>query len=752
MKRLLPIALCTLVPSLLFAQQWQPKKAALMSKFAKDVNPNSVLPEYPRPQMVRSQWMNLNGLWQYQPGTEGETLPAGKLSSTILVPFPVESALSGVMEHHERLWYKRTFTVPKTWAGEKVLVHFGAVDFESEVYVNGQRVGTHKGGYDPFTFDITSAIKGSGPQEIAVRVFDPTDNGGQPRGKQSLFPQGIMYQSVTGIWQTVWLEPVPKTNISDIRITPDVDNKTVKLIVSAEGAAAGINVTVTVKDGGKVVKTFTGKANTELSVPVPNAKLWSPDHPFLYDMDIALTKGSTKLDAISSYFGMRKISVEEDGGYKKLYLNNKFQFMVGPLDQGFWPDGGYTAPTDAALKYDLEETKKFGFNMVRKHIKVEPYRWYYWCDKLGLMVWQDMPSPNSYAPRGFKLPEVDTNEFRKELAAIVKTHLNPPCIITWVTFNESQAQRTQNTPSLVKMVKEIDPSRLVNQASGGSWFNAGDYLDVHSYPDPDALPTKTQVVANGEYGGIGFIIPGHTWSQRKTYIMIDKLKDYTDLYHSYSRDLAYLKTNKGLSAAVYTETTDVESELNGLLTYDREVVKSPENIIKASNDLAIHGSVNLTPVLPTSQTEGRTWKYTFEKPDTAWLTTKFNDSGWQSGPGGFAGRMPQNNRPNPAAQTIRSQWTGNDIWMRQEFTAGSVADVQKLVLMIRHQDDCDVYINGVKAATIAGHSRNYTIEDLNDAGKKAFIPNGKNVIALHCHAGGMNHYIDAGLSIIDIKQ
>lgn len=728
----------------MFAQQWQPKKAALMSKFAKDVNPNSVLPEYPRPQLTRVKWMNLNGLWQYQPGAASDALPTGNLSSNILVPFPVESALSGVMEHHDRLWYRRTFTVPATWKDENILLHFGAVDYESEVFVNGKSMGVHSGGYDPFTYDITSAIKASGPQEITVRVFDPTDNGGQPRGKQTLRPGGIMYQSVTGIWQTVWLEPVPVINISDIKIVPDIDKGVVKLTVSTE--AEGTTVSITVKDGAKVVKTMTGKTNTELSVPVANAKLWSPDSPFLYDLDIALVKGSTKVDAVSSYFGMRKISVENDGGYKKLYLNNKFQFMVGPLDQGFWPDGGYTAPTDAALKYDLQKTKDFGFNMIRKHIKVEPYRWYYWADKLGLLIWQDMPSPNSYTGRAFQPPPVDTMEFRKELTRLVQTHWNSPCIITWVTFNEGQAQGQQNTPSLVRMVKELDPSRLVNQASGGSWFNAGDYLDVHSYPDPDALPSTTQVVANGEYGGIGYIIPGHTWSQRPTYIMIDKLKDYTDLYNSYSRDLAYLKTNRGLSAAVYTETTDVESELNGLLTYDREVVKAPEATIKASNDLAIHGSVTLTTVLPTSQN----WKYTFEKPDTAWLTPAFNDAAWQSAPGGFAARVPNNTRPNSTPTGVKSVWATNDIWMRQEFTASNITDIKNLVLSIRHQDDCDVYINGVKAAHIAGHSRNYTIEDINDAGKKAFKLNGKNVIAMHCHANRMG-YIDAGISVISIK-
>ncbi|MBC7398441.1 MAG: glycoside hydrolase family 2 [Mucilaginibacter sp.] len=760
MKKFLTLAICALLPSLLFAQQWQPKKAALMSKFAKDVNPNSVLPEYPRPQMVRAKWMNLNGLWQYQPGAAGDVLPTGKLSSNILVPFAVESALSGVMEAHDRLWYRRTFTVPATWKGENILLHFGAVDFESEVFVNGKSVGVHKGGYDPFSYDITSAITASGPQEITVRVFDPTDNGGFPRGKQTLKPGGIMYQSVTGIWQTVWLEPVPKAGINDIKIVPDIDKGVVKLTVTADGAA---NLSITVKDGAKVVKTMTAKANTEISVPVPNAKLWSPDSPFLYDLEIAVVKGATKVDAVSSYFGMRKISVENDGGYKKLYLNNKFLFQVGPLDQGFWPDGGYTAPTDAALKYDIQKTKDFGFNMIRKHIKVEPYRWYYWADKLGLMIWQDMPSPNSYVGRGFTAQPVDTAEFRSELARIVQTHWNSPCIVTWVTFNEGQSQRAQNTPSLVSMVKQMDPSRLVNQASGGEWYNAGDYLDVHSYPDPDALPSTTQVVANGEYGGIGYIIPGHTWSQRPTYIMIDKLKDYTDLYHSYSRDLAFLKTTRGLSAAVYTETTDVESELNGLLTYDREVVKAPEATIKASNDLAIKGSVTLTTVLPTSQMEGRNWKYTFEKPDTAWLTPAFNDGAWQSAVAGFSSRIGNNIRanatpnlvrPTPTPTGVRTIWTGKDIWMRQEFTAGSVASIKDLVLVIRHQDNCDVYINGVKAASIAGHSRNYTIEDINDAGKKAFVPNGKNAIAIHAHIDAGNNragFIDAGISVVNIK-
>ena len=327
-------------PSLASAQNWQPKQAKLMTRFAKDVNPANPLPEYPRPQMMRSEWMNLNGIWQYQPGAAaGEAAPGGKLSSSILVPFPVESALSGVMEAHDRIWYRRDFNVPTSWKNKKILLHFGAVDYEAEVFMNGKSLGIHRGGYDPFSFDITPYIKDSGVQEITVRVYDPTDNAGLPRGKQTLRPRGIMYTCSTGIWQTVWLEPVPVTNIQDIRITPDIDKGIVKVKVTTDGDPAGAMVSFTVKDGGKDLQTVTANANEEVSIPVKNAKLWSPDSPFLYDLDISLMRGKKKIDAVGSYFGMRKISVGTEGEYKKLYLNNKFLFQIGPLDQGFWPDG-----------------------------------------------------------------------------------------------------------------------------------------------------------------------------------------------------------------------------------------------------------------------------------------------------------------------------------------------------------------------------------------------------------------------------
>ncbi|BCM88434.1 beta-galactosidase BoGH2A [Abditibacteriota bacterium] len=388
---------CTLCLPASSVHAWGLKRASLMTKWAAHVNPKAPLPEYPRPQLVRSQWMNLNGIWQFQPGTPGEATPTGRnLSREILVPFPVDSALSGVMGRHDRLWYRRNFTVPKKWRGQQLKINFGAVDYESEVIVNGQSVGTHTGGYEPFSYDITPYLKGDGPQELIVRVFDSTDNGGQPRGKQSLNPKGIMYTPTTGIWQTVWLEPVAKTSIDSLHMVPDIDAGVVKMLVAAPNAGANVTATVHIKEGARVVQTIRIRPNVDVAIPVENTKLWSPESPFLYDVDVTLTDRRKAVDRVSSYFGMHKVSMGMADGFNRLLLNNKFTFQMGVLDQGFWPDGLYTAPTDEALASDVKTMKELGFNMVRKHIKVEPARWYYYCDKLGLLVWQDMPSENSY--------------------------------------------------------------------------------------------------------------------------------------------------------------------------------------------------------------------------------------------------------------------------------------------------------------------------------------------------------------------
>ncbi len=738
-KRLITLSSLAMLPSLLHAQKWEPKKAALMTNFSKDVNPENVLPEYPRPQMVRSKWLNLDGPWQFQAGnSENESIPKGNLSRTILVPFPVESALSGIMEHHERIWYKRTFTLPAEWKGQKILLHFGAVDFESEIFINGKSVGAHKGGYDPFSFDITGAIKSGSQQEIVVRVFDPTDNGGFPRGKQTLNPRGIMYTSVTGIWQTVWLEPVPQASISNIKIIPDIDKSVVNLTVNSSNTK-GFTVMVKIKDGNKIIQTKLGNVNTELNIPVPNEKLWSPDDPFLYDMDISLVKGNTALDNISSYFGMRKISVENDEGYKKLFLNNKFLFQIGPLDQGFWPDGIYTAPTDKAIQFDLETIKKFGFNMVRKHIKVEPYRWYYWADKLGLLVWQDMPSANSYTEH---TPPVDTAEYASELTRMIQTHWNSPSIIMWDVFNEGQGQH--NTAGLVQKVKELDSSRLVNQASGGELFGAGDILDIHSYPAPACPSGTAQALACGEYGGIGYIIKDHLWNNGFGYVMINDQNAYNNLYNSFSNDLTVFKTNNGLSAAVYTQITDVETELNGLITYDRAVIKGDMQKINTSNTNVITKKLYLSEILPSSQKIGRPWKYTFEKPDTTrWYVNDFDDAAWKLGAAGFG------TKGTPGSE-IRTIWDTKNIWMRQEFSLGDLSKIDKnnLVLYLHHDDNCEVYINGVKAADAGAYTSGYTITPISDAAKNALISNGKNLIAIHCNQVGGGQYIDAGISVL----
>ncbi len=715
---------------------WSSKQAPIMTQWASQVDPNNPLPEYPRPQMVRNNWLNLNGVWQFRSGAVGDGVPVGQtLSGEILVPFPVESALSGVMQHYDRLWYRRTFTVPSGWNGQRIILNFGAVDYESEVYINGKSLGIHKGGYDPFRYDITSYLSGIGIQELIVRVYDPTEAGGQPRGKQTTAPGGILYTPTTGIWQTVWIEPVPQTGINDIKIVPNIDNSTLKLTVNTAGSTTGISVAVQVIDSGIVVQTATGSPNTEMTIEVPNTKLWSPDNPFLYDLGISLVQNGTAVDSVTSYFGMRKISLGLVDGYQKMLLNNQFVFQIGPLDQGFWPDGIYTAPTDDALKYDLQQTKALGFNMVRKHIKVEPYRWYYWADKLGLLVWQDMPSGNSYGGVA-----VNPAAFEAELVKMVQTHWNSPCIIMWDIFNEGQGQ--QNTTNLVQEVLNLDPSRLVNPNSGGSDEGLGQVQDYHNYPSPVCPASTTRAVACGEYGGIGYQINGHIWSTNgNPYSNVTNATDYLNRYYDYMNSLTGYKTIHGLSAAVYTQITDVETELNGLMTYDRAVVKGDFNQINAANLQVRNKLLYVSDVLPTSQGQAQSWKYTTISPTSDWYTTGFSDSSWSTGNGGFG------TSGTPGA-VIGTTWNTSDIWLRKQFTLGSLnaTDISNLVFKVYHDEACEIYINGVQAATAAGYTTSYTLSQITQAGRNALITNGANLIAIHCSQTTGGQGIDAGIS------
>ena len=494
------------------------------------------------------------------------------------MPFPVESALSGVkrpLTPDQRLWYRRNFTASPA-KGTRLLVHFGAVDWRAEVAVNGKPVGKHEGGYDAFTFDITDALKPGTTQELVVAVWDPTDSALQPRGKQVLNPTGIWYTAVSGIWQTVWLEPVPVAHIREIAMTPDIDAHQLRLTVSTPDAA---DFTATAQLHGKVVGRITARSNAEVKLPLSQTELWSPDSPTLYDLDISLKSG----DSVKSYFGMRSVEARPDAtGANRIFLNHKPLFQIGPLDQGWWPDGLYTAPTDEALRSDIDTLKKLGFNMARKHVKVEPARWYYWCDKLGFLVWQDMPSAMTRTPptgvrRGAaedaQFPAEVAASWERELKSMIHGLINAPSVIVWVPFNEGWGQHVTN--DVLKMVKALDPTRLVDGPSGWEDRGWGDLKDMHSYPGPDMFPlTKDRVSVLGEFGGLGIPLPDHLWWDKRNwgYRTFEDLPKLQAGYEGLIEKLEPL-VKRGLAAAIYTQTTDVEGEINGLITYDRKVVK-----------------------------------------------------------------------------------------------------------------------------------------------------------------------------------
>jgi beta-galactosidase/beta-glucuronidase len=546
--------------------EWKPAQGPLMTRWASDVSPDKVHAEYPRPRMVRKDWLNLNGVWEFGDAAENEPPPFGKLlSERIMVPFPMESALSGVMRQSERVWYRRTFQLPGRWSRQDVWLHFGAVDWEATVYFNGRKLGTHRGGYTPFSFDITKDLRPAGPQELIVQVFDPTDKGDQPRGKQVLNPEGIWYTSSTGIWQSVWLEPVPRVSITGLDIVPNPDGENLTLTVHVKGDADQHGVQATVLAGNRPVAGGRGQPGQPINVPVPKPRLWSPDDPFLYDLAVALVKGSGTVDRVESYFGMRKIEVKSDGRFPRLMLNGEFTFQIGTLDQGFWPDGLYTAPNDAAIRHDLETIKRLGFNMVRKHVKIEPQRWYYWCDRIGLLVWQDMPNGNNTTYEA-------KQQFEVELRQMIHHLGNHPSVIVWILFNEAWGQF--DTERLTELAQSLDPRRLVTGASGWDDKGVGDIVDKHDYPDP--VPPEgdaERAMVQGEFGGLALKMPGNMWSTeawgyKETLGRPQLTRSCTDLLIR-----ARALKDQGLSAAVYTQTTDVETEINGLLTYDRAIIK-----------------------------------------------------------------------------------------------------------------------------------------------------------------------------------
>lgn len=582
-----------------FSQQhnWQPKKDKILSEWAINIDPNAPLPEYPRPQMSRENWTNLNGIWKYTIIEKGSTEPEN-FQGDILVPYAIESALSGVgqtVSKDQELWYHRSFEVDRGMRKGNLLLHFGAVDWEAEVFINGKSVGMHQGGYDPFSFEISEALVSGRKQQLSIRVWDPTDEGPQPRGKQINKPHGIWYTPVTGIWQTVWLEAVPDQYISHIKNTADLDNKQISVETQVNDPQPGQMITVRLFTNGELLDEKEVPAGESTIFSIDNPNIWGPDNPFLYDIEARLLDGRKQLDAVKSYTAMRKISMKPDAyGNQRLLLNDKFLFQYGPLDQGWWPDGLYTAPTEEALVYDIDKTKEMGFNMIRKHVKVEPARWYYHCDKIGMLVWQDMPSGdmgNRWEARPGVVGKGTERKrspesmaiFKKEWKAIMDANYNFPSIIVWVPFNEAWGQF--NTEEIVKWTVEYDPSRLVNGASGGNYTLEGQIMDMHNYPDPVMPDPKIwghhQIIVLGEYGGLGLPIEGHTW-QNKDNWGYQSFKDKDALRERYSKLIQDLKPliPMGLSAAIYTQTTDVEVETNGLMTYDRKVSKLEPQFLK----------------------------------------------------------------------------------------------------------------------------------------------------------------------------
>jgi len=763
------------------AGEWAPAKG-LKTRWAAEVTPDSPLPEYPRPQMVRAGWVNLNGLWDLAIRPESEAAPQD-FPHTILVPFPVESSLGGMagtVFPGDRVWYRRTFLLPEallassgSGAASRWLLHFGAVDWEAEVFLNGERLGIHRGGYDPFTFDVTEALEGEGLQELVVVVRDPTDQGDQPRGKQVLDPHGIWYTAVTGIWQTVWLEPVPETFVRRLKIVPELEGERVMVTVEVEGdgGASPSGVRVTVLEEGREVITVDGGPGEALALPVPNPRPWSPDDPFLYDLRITLGPSVTEAqgegadpgdpegsapgwDEVWSYFGMRSVGVGPDeGGFPRLLLNGEPLFQYGLLDQGWWPDGLYTAPTDEALRFDITKSRELGFNLIRKHVKVEPARWYYHADREGILVWQDMPSADNESPGSQR-------QFAQELERVVDALRNHPAIIMWVPFNEGWGQH--DTEAAAGWLKSYDPTRLVNGASGWTDEGGGDVLDVHRYPGPGApapgdlrrwappprrypagVPEfpEVRVAVLGEFGGLGLPLPGHTWVDEENwgYRSFEDLDALNEAYRELLTQLRPLQSD-GLAAAVYTQTTDVEIEVNGIMSYDREVVKLSEEST-ALHETLFDPPPELREVVPTSRERGQPWRYTETQPPPDWVEAAFDDGAWPRGIGGFG------TEETPGAR-VGTPWEGSDLWLRREFDLSGTewAGLQgaKLYLSVHHDEDAEVFLNGVQIATLEGYTTGYSLQSMApDA--LGLLTTGLNTLAVHVHQSDGGQYIDVGI-------
>ncbi len=771
MKRLFMVTVAAMLMSMVgYAQEWQRLSAALMTPWGEQIDPENVWQEYPRPQLVRQDWMNLNGVWEYFRRSNTQSMSYVRTLSSfrqrILVPFGVESALSGIMHTdlgttaNSVLMYRRTFELTEAFAGKTTLLHFGAVDWRCVVYVNGEKVGQHDGGSDPFTFDITPYLKASGEQELQVAVWDPCNRGGQPIGKQTTSPGSIWYTSCSGIWQTVWLEPVNPCYIERYELVPDAEHGTVKVKVLASDPTCKFYLIA--RDGEEIVATTDKvRVGEEVTLTIPNAKLWSPDSPFLYNLDIYLTADNCQeCDKARGYFGLRTLSKAMIDGHPGFLLNGKPLFLFGPLDQGWWPDGLLTPPSYEAMIYDLKTIKSLGMNMVRKHIKVENDLWYEWCDRNGLIVWQDMPSAGgSGGTVGTK--EECQQIFYNECVNIVNAVKQHPSICVWIPFNEGWGQdagagsgHTMRGYLTVRNA-DADMGRLMNAASGWTDFEIGDITDAHSYPSPNGMSNTRNDRVNvcGEYGGITYLIDGHLWAgSQQVYTSVDDSEAYTERFNQFTTALQALQKTKGLWAGVYTQITDVEQEVNGILTYDRKVLKvNDEQLASLRSNIQKTIYQRLTDAVSVLKAGDNAsniyWRYTTTEPVSGWEQPGFDDSSWKRGLAGF-GKIDQ-----PDAR-VRTTWSTPEIWIRRQFVLDGVTadDLPNLCLRLFYDEDSEVYINGVLAMSITGYNTTYQLFGISQAARNAIILDGENTLAIHTKQTAGGQYIDAGFSLSSFQD
>ncbi len=746
--------------------QWKPAETRLMTEWGRAIKPDSVWAEYPRPQFQRNKWTNLNGLWAYAVTPKSSDKPS-QWNGEILVPFSPESPLSGVgrlIEPTEALWYRRS--LPAATSGLRSVLNFEAVDYETTVWVNGKEIGKHQGGHTPFSYDITDALKASGENELMIRVDDATE-GYQLHGKQKLKNEGIWYTRVTGIWQTVWLEQVPSTHLTDLDYECDIVAGTVAVTPKLSNPIAGGKVRVTASFQGQPAGKAEGIGPIKLTIS--NPQLWSPATPNLYDLTVELldAKG-TVIDTVKAYTALRAFGKLKDAnGHLQLTLNGKPIFHWGPLDQGWWPDGLLTPPSDAAMASDIEFLKACGFNMIRKHIKVEPRRYYYHCDRLGMMMWQDQVSSGygrngkekASSPDWTRLdpkptdadwPETAHAQWVTEYKRMVDHLRDAPCIAVWVPFNEAWGQHA--TMEVGKMAIEYDRTRLVNIASGGNFWPIGDFVDEHHYPHP-TFPFELGsagrfdgfIKVEGEFGGHGWPVEGHLWKTDANnwgYGGLPKSKEeWQGRYKTSIAMLAALRA-EGIAAGVYTQTTDVEGEINGLLTYDR-LKKIDVSWLREQSDLLLAAPTSLTnkrDVMATAELQPQDWQFTTKAPSATWMTSDFNTAGWSEGKAGFGA-----GNPAPPNSKIHTNWSTPEIWLRRTFELKDLP-AGNLYLRMHHDEDCVVYLNGQEVAQFTGYVTNYFNLSL---AAKGLLKQGPNVIAIHCKQTGGGQYLDAGLFLAD---